>query len=799
MLKNYFKSAVRNMKRQKIFSLINILGLAIGMTMAILILLWVQDENNYDRFHLNSTRIYRISQVFCNEGNITKVANTPAILAETLMLECPEVELATSIRGDRSSVLVTHGDNKFQETGIAITDHLFFQVFSFPFIEGDPETALSSPGTAVISQKAAKKYFKDTDPIGQTLNFYDEDFIITGIFQDMPQNSHFHFDVLCSKASFETYTAPRWEWSPFKTYVMLYENGSVESLQGKLNKIASTRMFGDGYAAWSAKGNYKVLPLQKLTDIHLHSNLLYEFEANGNSLYVRFFMIIAVFILLIAVINYMNLSTAHSAGRAQEVGIRKTVGSTRVSLIQQFLFESVLTSLVALAFTLIFTQLMLPSFRLLVGKSWLVMPYQEYPLFIPGLMIVAVVIGILSGFYPSFFLSAFKPIAALSGSPSKGMKSSRFRNGLVVLQFTLSVFLLVGTLVVQKQMDYVRKKDLGFNKEQVIVLQTLNQVDTKLSTLREALLQNTAIQAVSASSTIPGKEFDYIGFHVMGLTDSWPGANCIAADLNFLDVMKVEMKSGRYFSKDIKTDGQALILNESKARELGLDNVFEKRIMIGGMGDEPFHVIGIMKDFHYESLHEPVKSLGLVLLGGTCPWSASFVSIRIRSKNIQKILVDIRRIWEEVIPGAPFAFSFLDSIYNDQYHNEVRTGRIFTIFTLFAIFVACIGLLGLASFAAQQRTKEFGIRKVLGASVQRLILMLSGEFARWVMLANVFAWPLAYYIMSKWLNNFAYRTRIGVLPFLLSALIMFGITGLTLSYHLIRTAKTNPIDSLKYE
>ncbi len=796
---NYLKTAVRSMSRQKIYSLINIMGLAIGMTMAILILSWVRDEYKYDRFHHHAGRIYRVSQFFSRGGLTTKVADTPAVLAETLMLECPEVEWATSVRGESSGELVAYGDEKFHETGIGITDNLFFKVFSFPFVEGNPETALALPGTVALSQRTAKRYFDDSEPLGRTLNFYGKDFIVTGVFQDMPHHSHFHFDLLCSKASFERYTSPRWEMSQFKTYLMMHDSGGVESLQARLNEIAATRMFGDGYAAWAAKGNSKTLPLQKLTDIHLQSDLKYEFEENGNSLYVRFFMVIAVFILWIAVINYINLSTARSAGRAREVGIRKTVGSTRVMLIRRFLFESVLTSCAALTMTFVLIQSALPAFRMLVGKSWLVTPYQEQPLLIPGLIMAAVMIGVLSGLYPAFILSAFKPIAVLRGSSGGGMKSSRFRNGLVVFQFTLSVFLLTGTLIVQKQMDYVRKKDLGFNKERVIVLKTLGQVRNKLPVLKETLLQNPEIQAVSASSTLPGKEFDYVGFHVEGTNDSWPGTNCIAADAHFIEVMDAEMVRGRYFSKEFMTDGRALVLNESKVREIGADDVFEKGIRIGGMGNEPFHVIGIMKDIHYEPLHEPVKSLGIVMLGGACTWPESFISIRIRSKNIHDTLGGIRKIWEEVVPGVPFQFTFLDSITSDQYRNEIRTERVFAVFTLFAVFVACIGLLGLASFATQQRTREFGIRKVLGASGKRLVLMLSGEFVRWVVLANVIAWPMVYYVMSKWLNNFAYRAGIGILPFILSGFIMFIITGLTVSYHVIRAAGMNPVESLKCE
>lgn len=787
------------MSRQKIYSLINVLGLAIGMTMALLIFIWIADETSYDRFHTNSDRIYRVYQVHCIEGLITKFANTPAVLADTLMPECPEVELTTRVRSEESRIIIQKNNRQYHEKRIGITDKNFFRIFSFPIIKGSPETALASPGTVYISQKVSKKYFGDLNPVSRIMEIFDQEFTVTGVFKDMPPNSHFHFDVLCSFNSFEDWKAPDWSWNPFKTYVLLRKNGNIESLQKLLNTIASTRMFGDRYAAWAAEGNYKILPLQKLTDIHLHSNLRWEFESNGNSLYVRFFTLIAVFILVIAVINYINLSTARSAGRAREVAIRKTIGSNRASLVRQFLVESVLTILLALVIMLLLTYILLPFFRQLVGKHWLMLPYTTIPCFIPLLIIGTVLIGLLSGLYPSLFLSAFKPTAVLSGSVSRGLKSSGLRSALVVFQFSLSVFLLVGALVVKKQMDYVQNKDLGFNSEEVAVLETHEDVGQKWPVLRETLMHNSTILSVTASSSLPGKAMTHVGFHVVGRNDHWPGTNCFAVDYDFLDTMKIKMSDGRFFTKNILSDKQAVIINMSKAREIGLDGILNQQIIIGGMGEEPFKIIGVVEDFHYQSLHTPVHPLGLVLLDGSSERLESFISIRIRSSNYRETIREIQNIWEDIMPGAPFSLSFLDTITNDQYQNEERTGHVFSIFTLFAIFVACIGLMGLASYAAQKRTREIGIRKILGASANRLVLMLSSEFTRWVILSNVIAWPLAYFAMSLWLKNFTYRIEIGVIPFIVSALIMFGISTLTVGYHALRAARINPAKSLKYE
>ncbi len=801
MFKNYLKIAFRCIKRRKIYSFINITGLAIGMAAAMLILLWVRDERSYDRFHANDERIFRAAQVFHYDDYHLETANTPAILAPTILETCPEVELVTRVMGFWDDYLVIADGKKFNESGLGVADEVFFTLFSFPVIEGNPSTVLSEPQTVVISERTAKKYYGSSAAVGRTLTIFDEDYLISGIFKNMPDNSHFHLDVLCSFASFERYQKPHWSLNVFKTYVLVREGSDLKALQDKLDDIVKNYMFDseERYEVTRAKGNYTKFPLRPLTDIHLRSHLLWEFEANGNGTYVQFFTIIAVFILLIAVVNYTNLSTARSASRAREVGIRKTVGSTRTSLVRQFLIESVLTSLIALILALIFIRILLPAFRQLVGKPWLQISYIQNPLGLLTIVILVVLIGVTAGLYPSFFLSSFKPAAVLGGKFSQGLRSSILRNGLVVFQFSLSIILLVGTLIVQKQMAFVQSQNLGFDRDQVVVIETFGELDQKLSTLKETLLRNPSVVTVSASSSVPGTSFTNIGSRFEG-TESWRGTNLFITDQDFLDVIQLEMVEGRFFSKEIPTDGQAMILNESRARELGVDDLLNKRIeMWVGDRNEWFHIIGIVKDFHYESFHEPVKPLEMVLLHGTCQWPESFVSVRIHTSNVRETMAHIRKTWQEIMPGTPFEFSFLDKIYNDQYRNEERTGRIFTIFTLFALFVACLGLLGLASFAAEQRTKEIGIRKILGASVPGIILMMSREFIRWVLLANIIAWPIAYYTMHRWLQSFAYRSDMGWLVFILSGLIAMAIALLAVSFQAIKAATANPADSLRYE
>lgn len=802
MFKNYLKIAFRCIKRRKIYSFINITGLAIGMAAAMLILLWVRDERSYDQFHANADRIYRTAQEFHYDDYHLEQANTPAILAPTILDECPEVELATRVRGYEDDYLVIADGKKFNESGLGIADEVFFTLFSFPLIEGDPSTVLSEPQTVAISERAAEKYFGTSAAVGRTLTIFDEDFFISGIFENMPDNSHVHLDVLCSFASFERYHKPQWGMNVFKTYVLVREGSDLKALQDKLDDIVKNYMFDteERYQATLAKGNYTKFPLQPLTDIRLRSHLLWEFEANGNGTYVQFFTIIAVFILLIAVVNYTNLSTARSAIRAREVGIRKTVGSTRTSLVRQFLIESILTSLMALSLALIFIQVLLPAFRQLVGKPWLQCQYIQNPVGLLALVALAVLIGVTAGLYPSFFLSSFKPVAVLGGKFSLGFKSSILRNGLVVFQFSLSIILLVGTLVVQKQMSFVQNQNLGFDRDRVVVIETFGELGQKLSTLKENLMRSPSVVAVSASSSVPGTSFTNVGIRLEG-RESWLGTNLFIVDQDFLDVMQLEMVEGRFFSTQIPTDGQAIILNESKVRELGADDLLNKRIegWVGGDQNHWFPIVGIVKDFHYESFHEPIKPLAMVRLHGTSPWREAYVSVRIHIDNVLETVAYIRKTWDETMTGTPFEFSFLDTIYDDQYRNEERTGRVFTIFTFFALFVACLGLLGLASFAAEQRTKEIGIRKVLGASVPGIILMMSREFTRWVLMANTIAWPIAYYTMQRWLQSFAYRSDIGLLVFILSGLIAMIIALLAVSFQAIKAATANPADSLRYE
>jgi putative ABC transport system permease protein len=796
------KIAWRKMRRQKTHTLINVLGLAIGMAGAFFILLWVHDELNYDRFHSNAERIYRVNQYFHYGDRHLEQTQTPVVLAEKIMAECPEAEMVTRVRGFRDEQLVQAADRRFNEKGLGIADEFFFRLFSFPLSSGDPLTVLAKPNTVAISEKTARKYFGAAPALGRRLSIFEEDFIVSGVFKDMPEQSHFHFDLLCSLVSFEQYRQPAWGINAFKTYVLLQRNARVAALADKLQGIVRNHMFDSAqrYDAVIARGDYTKFVPQPLTDIHLRSRLLWEFEANGNGLYLRFFTIIAAFILLIAVINYMNLATARSADRAKEIGIRKTMGSARPPLIRQFLLESVLLSLLALLLALLALPLLLPAFRNLVGKPWLRIPFLADPFLLLPLLGLALLIGIAAGIYPAFVLSSFKPLAVLSGKASRGAKNPALRNGLVVLQFFTAVVLLVMTLVVQKQMNFVRSHDLGYDQEQVVVVKTFAELLPRLPLLKETLLRDPAVVAASASSSVPASSFTNIGMGLEG-SGSANGTNLYLADADFLQTMHMSMAEGRFFSETIASDRQAVVLNQSMARLLAAKGLLDQRMMIwtGAEGIKPFRIIGIVKDFNYESFHEPVKPMVIVKLGGACPWSESFLSVRIRGRDMPGTIRRIQETWKKTLPGIPFEYSFLDSLYDAQYQNEKRTGQVFVLFTLLMIFVACLGLLGLTHFAVEKRAKEIAVRKVLGASAKRIILMLTGDFTRWTVLAGLLACPAAYYLMGLWLRQFAYRSVIGIWPFLSAVLLILALTWATVTVFAYKAASANPVRNLRCE
>jgi putative ABC transport system permease protein len=806
MVKNYLKVAIRNLAKHKGYSFLNITGLALGMACCILILLWVQDELSYDRYHKNIDQLYRVVVKGRMSNRDINFSTSPAPLAKALVDEFPEVLQATRFLKSRN-ILVSYQEKHFNESLMLYTDPNFFDVFSIPLIKGDPQEVLRLPNSVVVTREAALKYFGNQDPLGKTLTINNRtDFRITGVAENVPSNTHFHSDFFMSLVTVPDSRNQNWFSNPYHTYIVLNEETSPEEFQAKLPEIITKYMgpqakkvMGITMEEFQSSGNTFGYFLQPVTDIHLYSDLEYELEANGSITYVYIFSLIALFVLMIACINFMNLTTAKSSNRAKEVGVRKVLGSDRSKLIKQFLTESVLLSFLSLALAIVIAVLLQPVFNALSGKQLDIASYRSWAL-LPGIIGVILCVGIFAGSYPAFFLSSYKPISVLKGIIKTGIKSSWFRSALVVFQFSISIVMIVGTFVVFHQLEYIRNKKLGFDKEQLLVLQRAENLGQNKDAFRNELLNSPDVINVAFSDSVPGR-------HLGDFTHVAEGAPenemvrmfLLFGDYNYLDTLGMDLIEGRYFSKDRPADRNAVILNETAAVALGVENPVGKRLIRGSLtseGSEFFTIIGIVKDFHFESLHQKIRPLAMYLL---LEKGTRYVSIRILPDKIPQTLALIKTKWKALATGQPFEYFFLDDDFDLLYKAEKKIGQLFLAFAALTVLIACLGLFGLASFTAEQRTKEIGIRKILGASVLHIVTLLTKEFSRWILLANLIAWPVAYFAMNRWLQNFAYRISIGPWIFILVASVTFFIALFTVSYQTLRAATANPVDALKYE
>ena len=792
MIKNYLTVAIRNIARNKTFSAINILGLAIGMACCILILLYVQDELSYDQHHEHAHRIYRVAVKAKIDGVLRQSAITSLPMGPALVKDYPEViEAVRFYGGDDPRMLV--GDQYyhfFYEDDLWFTDPSFFKVFNFPLSQGDPETAFLDPYSVVITEAVAQKYFGEQDPMGQILSFNDKAFKVTGVLKDKAHNTHFQFDLLASpippKPNF-------WFNHEFYTYLLLQQNDSARELEAKLPDFIE-RHAGKEYKVLGRPITYF---LQPLTDIHLY-NLEGEMSPNGDIRYVYLFLIIALFVLVLACINFMNLSTVRSATRSKEVGMRKVVGANRTQLIRQFMGESILLMLVALLLAVGIVEVSLPEFNAFIQRE-LVLDYTGNWHVVLGLFSVALFAGLLSGIYPALFLSAFQPVEVLKNTMKRGLKTSSSRKTLVVFQFVISIILIIGTIVVYGQVDYIKNKKLGFNKEHVIVMPDPGEQVTER--YRSILSTYPNVLNSSRSGSVPGRGAlarPFRPFSDNTNTDRFM-MNYLDVDHEFISTYGLELIEGRDFISSEKYG--TFMLNEAAMRKFGwtscanqkLEEVYpteEGKVKVAVRGD----VVGVVRDFHYKSLHHKIEPLIIRLVS----WFDYF-AIRIRSDDVAGTLSFLKAQWKEIAPNKPFDYFFLDDDYDKLYRAEEQIGTLFGLFSILAIFVASLGLFGLASFTAQLRIKEIGIRKVLGASVSNLVLMLSKEFAVLVGLANLIAWPIAYYAMNRWLQDFAYRIDLEIWAFVLSGFLALLISLTTVSYQAWKVARTNPVDALRYE
>ncbi|MFH1853390.1 MAG: ABC transporter permease [Candidatus Neomarinimicrobiota bacterium] len=808
MLINYLKTAIRNIFKQKVYSIINITGLAVGVMAFIMIMLYVRFELGYDRFGEQSRRTYRVATRGAMAGNDFNMAVSPAPVGAAFVNEIPGVLQSTRLT-NLGFPVIRYEDKVFSDERWFTADSTFFDVFPVKFIQGDPKTALTQPMTVVITQSTAARYFGTDDPMGKVLNSDKRrDYVVTGVIEDAPENTHLHYDFLGSLMSYPQMANDQiWVNNNFYTYLVLDRNTPPEQVAaefpGLVIKYAGPQIeqfMGVSWEKLREQGAAYGFYLQPITDIHLQSHLEYEVETNGNLLYIRIFSIIALFILIIACINFMNLATARSANRAREVGVRKTLGSSRGQLIQQFLTEAIIMTAIAFIIAVILVLVLLPSYNNLIGLQLALGLFKD-ALVLPALIILILLVGTISGSYPAFFLASFNPVKVLKGSAQAKSRNSWLRSGLVLFQFTISITLFTGTMVVFNQLNYIQNKDLGYNKEQVVIVEKTDDIGAQIQAFKQDLRQDPRIISVANSTSLIGHNFGNSVHQIRGE----PAENAIMLSLcltdpYFIDAYQLELVRGRVFSPDRPTDSLAVVINETAAAHMNVGDPIG-RYLTRGTGPDgqttDFEIIGIVRDFHFMSLHEQIRPLALYNFRPR--GFGRYTAVRVTEHDITGTLGYIEEIWKKYAVDQPFEYTFLDDDFNQLYAAEERTKQIATIFSLLAIMIASLGLLGLASFITEQRTKEIGIRKVLGASVPNIYVLLCSDILKLILIATVLSWPISYFSMQRWLENFAYRIEFSHLTFLLAGLLAFIIALATVTTQAVKAATSNPINALKYE
>jgi putative ABC transport system permease protein len=810
MLQTYLKIAYRNLIRNKGYSALTIFGLALGLAVGLLCVLYVQDELGYDRFNAKAERIYRINSDITFSGKKTSGAVSPTPMGQTLKQDFPEIEAVTRM-GKYGSQLVKSRQTAIREQGILYADSTVFQVFTLPLLQGNPLKALAEPQSVVISKSMALKYFGKTHALNQILVFNKEEVRrVTGVMEDMPAQSHFHADFLLPLYATSDAKANKWGNHIFNTYVVLKPGTGPEAVEAKFKKVLQTyldpalkRYFQTTLAESRKAGNNYSYSLMPVTDIHLYSDRQGELSPNSSMQYIYVFILIGLFILFIAVFNFINLTTARSVKRAREVGVRKVLGSDRLVLICQFLSESFLTTFLALIVGIVLLYSFLPAFNTLAGKRLSL----ENTVNIAGIFRILAgtgVVGLIAGIYPAFYLSSFQPVRALKGSRLSAT-SQGLRSFLVVFQFGLSVLLILSTLLVNRQLEYIQTKKIGFEKELVITIKTALSSKSQVLTFRDEVLRNPAVKNGTVSGFLPvtSERWNDMWF---ARQEADPGAGISMqewmVDTRYIPTLGMQIVQGRGFTEGRVSDSSAVIVNERAARQFGLENAVGRTIYKAG--GEQLTIIGVVKDFHYESLRSEIGPVGLVINGAAIdkPLEQAFlqaVSFRLNTTDIASALASIEKIWKQTAPGQPFEYSFLQEDFEAMYRSEQRIEKLFRVFSAIAILIACLGLFGLSAFSAEQRTKEIGVRKVLGASVAGIVTLLSKDFLRPVLVAVIIASPLGWYGVRIWLQDFAYKADMEWWVFGLTGFLSLSIALLTISFQSIKAALTNPVKSLKTE
>ena len=812
MLKNYFKIAWRNLLKNKTFSLINIAGLASGLACFILIALYVADEMSYDKYNEKASRIYRINSDIVFGGNKLHLAVTSDPMGATLKKDYPQVEEYVRFYASSGAKLVKKGNTFINEQNVAHADSTLFDVFTLPAVSGDTKNALNEPNTVVITESTAKKYFGTADAVGKTIETNDNNstlYKVTAVIKDIPHNSHFNFDFIFSMDNAD------YEWGQFtshnfQTYLLLKKGTDYKAFEKNFNQYIDKYVIPFVQQFMKIKsmeemekaGNKLAYSLMPLTDIHLHSDRTPELSVNGSIQYVYIFSAVALFVLLLACVNFMNLSTARSASRAKEVGIRKVLGTEKKSLIRQFLTESTLMAAISMVLAIIIVWATMSYFNDLSGKNLAITDLLK-PGYFALLLLLPLIVGLLAGSYPAFYLSSFKPVMVLKGKMNEGFKKSSLRNVLVVFQFGTSIMLIVGTIIVYRQLSFIQTKKLGFNKDQVLVINNTYALGENATAFKNEISKLAGVNSATFANFLPvanssRNDNTYSSEAVMDIKNSLSAQSWVI-DYDYITTLGMEMVSGRNFSKEYGADSNAIIINETAAKVLEHDNPVGKKLYTNyqdrsGTRLISYDIIGVVKNFHYESLKQTVGLL-LFKLGN----STGATAFKISTANVQGLVKNIESKWKTMASGMPFSYQFLDESFNNMYREEQRTGKLGLTFAVIAILIACLGLFGLATYMAEQRIKEIGVRKVLGASVSNITAMLSKDFIKLVLLSAIIAFPVSWWFMHQWLQDFAYRVDISWWIFALAGIIALLIAVLTVSSQAIKAALSNPVKNLRTE
>ncbi len=800
MLRNYIKTAIRSLIKNKGFTAINVLGLALGLAACLLIVLYVADELSYDRYNASAGRIYRVDEDLKLGDNAVKYAVTMPPLANTLKQDFPEVEDAVRLKP--TSFHIKKGAEVIVESKAVFADASIFNVFTLPLLYGNKTSALIAPNTVVISASAAQKYFNKLNVVGQFITIDDNQRLkVTGVIKDMPQQSHFYADFFLSLSTLKESLSDNWLNMNYRTYILLHKDADPKRVEVKFPQLLRQysnaqllKVSGMGYDAFHKSGNHITLSLIALTDIHLKSNLTGELGTNGAVQYVYIFSAVAIFILILACVNFMNLSTARLSNRAREVGVRKVLGAPRKHIIARFLTESILVTLAGTIIAIIIAKATLPAFNNLSGKN-IIINANAIKWLLPALLLQTLIIGCLAGAYPAIFLSGFQPVKVLKGKWSTNFKGGRLRSILVVFQFAVSVFLIIGTLVVYDQLKFIQNRDIGYNRNQVLIIKNTYELRNQANLFKQEIKQLPGVINATLTSCLPTSGFR--ASDVMYKNQSKASKETIFPQLweidhDYIKTLDMKLVAGRNFSDKMPTDSNTVLVNETAARIFGSGNATNKTLYDGSL--KPYTIIGVVKDFNFSSLRDNVTPM-VMFLGK----NKDNLAVKVKTSDLPALLSAIKSEWASLLPNSQLDYSFMDADFDAIYRSEQRMGRIFVIFTSLAIIIACLGLFGLSAYDAEQRTKEIGIRKVLGASVSAIVRMLSLDFVKLVGIAILIASPVAWFVMQKWLQDFAYRITFSWLILVIAGFAATSIAMITIGFQTIRAASTNPAESLKSE